>query len=472
MRVLLIRPPYRAKKIAPNFPIGLACLAAALEGNGHEPSILDLPLAPAPIESLRRALGQEDYPLIGIGALTAQFAGVREVIPHIRSHSPGSRIVLGGPHASGCPEEAIEQTGADFAIRGEGEKSLVELASALEWGAELRTVPALVYRNDVGFIRNPLREPLPPMDDLPLPAYHLLDLEPYIQMLLSECVRPGSRPLQILTSRGCPYRCTYCHNLFGKRFRGRSPQSVLSEILLLNSKYGVNEFLVHDDIFNFEMDRAREIFRLVLKSELKIGFSFPNGLRAEFMDEDLMGLMAAAGVHTVGVGIECASRRLQESTRKHLCIPDVDRFLRIAKHCHMQTQGFFMIGFPDENAEEIHQTIRYARRTKELDTAFFSFPTPYPGTELARQLAERGEPVELGSENSDTYTPHFRVGGLGYRKLVWLRMKAYLYFYLTPRRLWAIFRDLGNPQFAALYLNPLRRMVQMLTWKPRGVTRP
>ena len=404
--------------------------------------------------------------------LTAQFAGVREVIPHIRSLSPGSRIVLGGPHASGCPEGAIELTGADFAICGEGEKSLVELASALECSADFKTVPALVFRNAATFIRNPPREPLPPMDELPLPAYHLLDLEPYIQMMLSECVRPGSRPIQILTSRGCPYRCTYCHNIFGKRFRGRSPGNVLREILLLNSRYGIDEFLVHDDIFNFDMDRAREIFRLILKSGVKAGFSFPNGLRAELMDEDLMGLMAAAGVHTVGVGIECASQRLQQSTRKHLCIPDVDRFLRIAKRCHVQTQGFFMIGFPDENADEIHQTIRYARRTKELDTAFFSFPTPYPGTELAKQLLEKGEPVELASENSDTYTPHFRAGRLGYRRLVWLRIKAYLYFYLTPRRLWAILKDLRNPQFAALYLTPLHRMVQMLTWKPRGATRP
>ncbi|MBZ5552111.1 MAG: B12-binding domain-containing radical SAM protein [Acidobacteriia bacterium] len=472
MRVLLLRPPYRSKRIAPNFPIGLACLAASLEESGHEPTILDLPLTPAPIESLKRALGQNDYPLIGIGALTAQFAGVQEVIPHLRSFSPESRIVLGGPHASGCPEDAIEQTSADFAIRGEGEKSLAALARALECGADLGSVPALVYRHKAGFIRNPPQEPLPPMDEHPLPAYHLLDLEPYIRMMLSECVRPGSRPIQILTSRGCPYRCTYCHNLFGKRFRARSPGNVLKEILLLNSRYGVDEFLVHDDIFNFDMDRAREIFRLVLKSGLKAGFSFPNGLRAEFMDEDLMGLMAAAGVHTVGVGIECASQRLQESTRKHLAIPDVDRFLRIAKHCHMQTQGFFMIGFPDEDAEEIHRTIRYARRTKDLDTAFFSFPTPYPGTELARQLSEKGELVELASENSDTYTPHFRAGGLGYRKLVWLRMKAYLYFYLTPRRLWAVFKDLGNPQFTALYLTPLRRMVQMLTWKPRGPSRP
>lgn len=467
MQVLLIRPPYRSKMIAPNFPMGLASLAASLLESGHEVRILDLPLARAPIEILAKTLGRENYPLIGIGALTAQFAGAREVIPHIRSISPGSKIVIGGPHPSGCPEEALQETGADFAICGEGEKGLVELARALDCGDDLSNVPALVFRRGDDFLRNPPQMPLPQMDELPPPAYHLLDLEPYIRLLLSECVRPGSRPIQILTSRGCPFSCIYCHNLFGKRFRGRSPENVLREILFLNSNYGVDEFLVHDDIFNFDLERAREIFRLVLKSGLKVGFSFPNGLRAEFVDEDLMELMASAGVHTVGVGIECASQHIQNSTGKHLRISDVDRFLRIAKHYNMRTQGFFMLGFPDEKPEEIHQTIRYARHAKNLDTAFFSFPTPYPGTELARCLSEKGLQVEMGPENSDCYTPHFKAGRLGYRRLVWLRIKAYLCFYLVPKRLWAIVRDLGNPQFATLYLAPLRRMVQMLAWKPR-----
>ncbi len=467
MKVLLIRPPYRSKMIAPNLPIGLACLAAALQDSGGESRILDLPLAREPIETLRKTLQREHYPLIGIGALTAQFAGVREIIPLIRSISPASRIVLGGPHASGCPEETLQETGADFAVHGEGEKSLVELVRALDGGDDLRKVPALAFRAGKSILQNAPLTPLPPMDELPFPAYHLLDLEPYIRLLLSECVRPGSRPIQVLTSRGCPYQCIYCHNLFGKRFRGRSPENVLRELLLLNSKYGIDEFLVHDDIFNFDIERAREIFRLIKNSDLRAGFSFPNGLRAEYMDENLMELMAAAGVHTVGVGIECASERIQDRTRKHLHLSDVDRFLGIAKRYGMRTQGFFMIGFPDEDPGEIRQTIQYARRMKDLDTAFFSFPTPYPGTELARQLALQGRQVEMDPENSDCYTPHFMTGRLGYRKLVWLRIRAYLYFYLTPRRLWEIALDLKNPQFAALYLAPLRRMIQMLAWKPR-----
>jgi radical SAM superfamily enzyme YgiQ (UPF0313 family) len=452
--------------IAPNFPIGLASLAAALQEDGHQVRVLDLPLAARPIDTLKKTLAGEPYPLAGIGALSAQFAGAREIIPIIRSLSPPTKIVLGGPHPSGCPEEAMEQTGADFAVCGEGEKPLVELARALNGRQDFTAVPALVFRNGEAFVRNPPQVPLPPMDSLPLPAYGLLDLEPYIRLQLSECVRPRSRPIQIITSRGCPYRCTYCHNLFGKRFRGRSPEMVLNEIRLLSTGYGIDEFLVHDDIFNFDMDRARAIFRLVLESGLRVGFSFPNGLRAEFMDEELMELMAAAGVHTVGVGIECVSGAVQYSTGKHLRISQVDRFLAIAKRSRMRTQGFFLIGFPDEDAASIHRTIRYARGAKELDTAFFSFPTPYPGTELARQLSERGLAIEMGPENSDSYTPHFRVGNLSYRRLVWLRIKAYLYFYLTPQRLWAIARDLANPQFVALYLAPLLRMVQTLIWKP------
>jgi radical SAM superfamily enzyme YgiQ (UPF0313 family) len=218
------------------------------------------------------------------------------------------------------------------------------------------------------------------------------------------------------------------------------------------------------------MNRAREIFRLVRESRLNLGFSFPNGLRAELMDEDLMRTMAEAGVHTVSVGIESASARIQRSIGKHLGLTSVERFLRLAKRNGLTTQAFFIIGFPHERDDEILQTIRYARRLKDLDTAFFSFPTPYAGTEIARQLSVEGIPVDMAPGLSDYYTPHFATEGLTHRRLVWLRIRGYLWFYLTPKRLWRILKDVANPQFIELYLNPLRRMLQMLFARP-GVAR-
>jgi anaerobic magnesium-protoporphyrin IX monomethyl ester cyclase len=467
MKVLLIRPPYDLKAISPNFPIGLAYLASSLRHNGHSPEILDLPLESQPFEALVERLRGDTYPLVGISALTVQYPGARKVVELIRSASPRSRIVLGGPHPSVLPERTLEETKADFAIIGEGERAIVALADALEGERTLEDVPSLARRGHDGVKINPAALPLDP-NNIPLPAYDLLDLGPYFDLQFSEYVRAGSRPMQIFTSRGCPYHCTFCHELFGKKFRARSPESVFEEILLLHHKFGVNEFLIYDDIFNLDLRRAKDIFRLVLKSGLRVGFSFPNGMRAERMDEELMATMAEAGVHTVTVAVESASQRMQKVIRKHLKLDSVTNFLRLAKSYEVRTQAFFIIGFPEETLAEIHQTIRFARSLRDLDYAFFSFATPYPGTELARRASNRGIPVALTMDALDFYLPHVETEEFSFRKLKWLRLKASLWFYATPRRLWNLARQLSSPQFRTLYIASLGRMMNLLNWSWRG----
>lgn len=472
MKVLLVRPPYDLKSISPNFPIGLAYLASSLRQNGHQPDILDLPLEPQPYVKLRRYLHSNFYPLVGVSSLTVQYPGACEVVRIIRAESPRSKIVLGGPHPSVLPHETLRETEADYVVRGEGELPLGQLANALDSGEDVSAISSLGFQlGQETRINPPPPLPLNP-EDIPLPAYDLLNLRPYFELNFSEYVRPRSRPLQIFTSRGCPFHCTFCHELFGKRFRARSPQNVLREILMLNRDYGVDEFLIYDDIFNLDMNRAKEIFRLILQSGLKAGFSFPNGMRAEMMDEELMALMAAAGVHTVTVAVESASERMQKVTKKRLKLPKVKVFLRLAKSYGMRTQAFFIIGFPEETLAEINQTIQFARNLKDLDYAFFSFATPYPGTELARSVEAKGLPVVLNMNSLDFYVPHVETQEFSYRRLKWLRLKASLCFYLTPRRLQSLLFELSNPHFLTLYFAPLRRMLQLWAWSPKSSSHP
>lgn len=461
MRVLLVRPPYDLKSISPNFPIGLAYLASSLRRNGHEPRILDLPLEDQPYARLKEILKADYYPLVGISSLTVQYPGAKRVVQVIGTESPRSQVVLGGPHPSVLPEQTLKETGADYVIRGEGETALVELVDAPAAGQNFASVPSLAFRLNEETQINPPRPGTIPPDDIPLPAYDLLDLQPYFRLNFSEYVRSGSRPMQIFTSRGCPFQCTFCHELFGKKFRARSPQNVLSEILMLHRDYGVDEFLIYDDIFNLDLDRAKEVFRLVLQSGLKVGFSFPNGMRAEMMDEELMFLMAKAGVHTVTVAVESASERMQKVMKKRLKLPKVEIFLKLAKRNGMRTQAFFIIGFPEETLAEINQTIRFARNLKDLDYAFFPFATPYPGTELARSAEARGLPVKLDMSSLDFYVPHVETEEFSYRRLKWLRLKASLFFYMTPHRMRNLLLEFSSPQFRTLYLAPLHRMAQL-----------
>jgi len=468
MRVLLIRPLYERKAISPNFPIGLAYLATALRRAGHRPEILDLPIKADPWGELKTVLAHDFYPLVGISALTVQYPGAIQVAKAVRRLVPAVRLVLGGPHPTALPAESLRESGADFVVRGEGEVALVRLADALETGEGLCDVPGLVFREagGEGIRSNPQPEIRPTADSLGFPDYSLVDLGPYLRLPMSEYVRPNARPMQIVTSRGCVFGCTYCHRLFGREFRARSAESVVAEIEYLNREHRINEFLIYDDIFNLDIRRAKRTFRLVLDAGVKAGFSFPNGLRAVPMDEELMSLMARAGVHTVTVGIESASERVREMIQRRLDLRQVEEFLLLAKRYRMRTQAFFMIGFPGEKPEEIAMTVRYARRLSSLDYAFFSFATPYPGTELANQALRQGLKIELGVGSLDYYVPHVWSGRTGYRSLKWWRLTASLAFYSTPRRIFRLLGQVGSPNFVKMYVKSALRTLHMLTWRP------
>ena len=460
MKVLLIRPPYDTRSISPNFPIGLAYLAGSLRSRGYDPHILDLPLERNPHEVLRRQLSENVYPLIGVSAMTIQYPGARDVVTIARRVSPGSRIVLGGPHPSVLPAETLNESRCDYVVRGEGELAIVRLADAIKAGSPPAAIPALGFHDGAGVRLNPPGIPLEP-DEIPPPAYDLFRFERYFDLIMSEYVRAGSRPMPIFTSRGCPFHCTFCHDLFTKKFRGRSPDHILDEILFLHREYRVDEFLIYDDIFNLDLARAKSIFTKVVESGIRVGFSFPNGLRAEMFDEELMFLMAAAGVHTISIAVETASERMQKVIKKRLKLDKVKTNLKLAKKYGIRTQGFFIIGFPEETVAEINHTIRFARSLHDLDYAFFSFATPYPGTEMARQFEEKGFSTDLQMSSLDFYEPHIATAEFSLARLRWLRLKAALTFYATPKRVMNIARQLPNPHFRALYIAPVLRMLKV-----------
>jgi len=419
-----------------------------------------MPMEREPFETLRDHLRNDFYPLIGISSMTIQYPGAREVVEIAKTISPRSRIVLGGAHPSVLAADTLEETGCDFVVKGEGEVAIARLADAVETDSRVEDVPSLVFREGGRVCVNRGADALTP-DRIATPAYDLFDLTPYFNLAMSEYVRPGSRPMPIFTSRGCPFHCTFCHDLFTKQFRARSADHVLREILMLYRDYRVNEFLIYDDIFNLDIARAKSIFRKVIDSGIQAGFSFPNGLRIEIIDDELMSLMAAAGVHTISFAVETASERMQKLIKKRLKLDKVAHSLKLARRHGIRTQGFFIIGFPHETRAEINQTIRFARRLRDLDYAFFSFATPYPGTDLAREVEELGFMGDLHMSSLDFYEPHVATPEFSLADLRLLRLKAALTFYARPRRAINIARQILNPHFRALYLAPLLRMLQL-----------
>jgi anaerobic magnesium-protoporphyrin IX monomethyl ester cyclase len=320
---------------------------------------------------------------------------------------------------------------------GEGELTMLDLLQVWEQGLPLDAVHGIAFRSENGqTIRTQPRALIENLDEMPLAAYPLLDMDPYIRAdHAADFTGKKRRCIELITSRGCPYHCIYCHSLFGKRFRGRSAQNVMDEIRLLHNKYGITEFVIWDDTFTMDLPRAKKICDLIVESGLKITLQLRAGVRSESMDEELMAKLKQAGTETMCVGIETAVWRVQKLIKKNLKIEKVEALLDLAAKYRVTTIGFMMLGFPGETIPEIQESIRWASRSK-LDYTFFSIAAPYPGTELYDLAVRNGYFSQKGDYSSmHVSIPHMEMPEVPSGKLKWLQIQAYLRFFLKPRRL-------------------------------------
>ena len=354
---------------------------------------------------------------------------------------------------------------------GEGEETFGEFLDVLEAGGDPSAVTGLAFKKQDRDPRlNLPRHPIWEVDEIPLPAYELLELDRYATAESARYTPKYKRAIQIFTSRGCPWHCTYCHDLFGKKFRARSPEHVLREMRMLYYDYNIQEFMVEDDIFNFDMDRAKRICDLIVEEKMEVALQFGNGIRLERIDEELVRKLAAAGTHHVSIAIESASPRVQRLSKKYLKLHMVNDVVGWMRKYGVNTLGFFMIGFPTETVEEIKMTIRYACQT-DLDEALFSIVIPYAGTELSRQI------VGQGMFDPDRQTDHLhevakiKTPDFDFDTLRRLQRSAYLKFFLTRFRFIRIAPKFLSFRSSKRYLRAVERnfLPESLTGVPSRV---
>ncbi len=451
LNVLLVRPKSVYADVVAGIPIGVAILASVAEKKGHQVRILDIGLEKNPEESLKAAFSQIAYDVAGLGCMSVEFLGGLEAAESIRRLSPRTHIIFGGQHPTIMPEQAMKADCVDSICIGEGEDVWSEFLDRMSEGKDLQDVAGLWFRRNGQVVRNVPRNSYVDVDAVPMPAYHLLDIERYFDIDFVRFPTVDRRAIQIFTSRGCPYRCIYCHDLFGKKFRGRKPELVWEEIRHLHDTYGIREFMVEDDIFNMDLGRAKQICDLVITSGLKLGFQFGNGVRLERFDEELMLKLAQAGTHHMAIAVESASQRVQKLIKKHLKLERFNEVLSWARKYKIETLGFFMLGFPGETIAEINQTIRFASES-HFDEALFSIATPYAGTELNDLVRSTGL-YEGGNDIHDEWEGVIRIKSeeWDHRKLKWLQRKAYLLFFLTRFRFVKILLKMKSPRMFRRY---------------------
>ncbi len=441
-RVVLIYPkPNRITfDTAHTINLGLAYMAAALEARGHDVCVHDCNL-----EREAALPGKlRDAELVCFYTITAAFKAAVALAERIKTRwNADCKIILGGPHPTARPDDALQSPYVDFAAIGEGDILVCDLIENLRNPPARDTLPGLAYRGPDGSIVHNGKATIPAeLDDLPRPAYHLFPHHLFQPTRPTWITARGLKCGSMMTSRGCPFKCTFCTSAanqpFGKKFRAMSPERVVEEIEWLMRDYGVNFVEFQDDVFNLITSRAEDICRLLIRRSLGIRWSIPNGIsRVENVTPDFLRLCKRAGCIDAWFAAESGSERVRnEIIFKQNTIEQVRRAIEASSRLGIQTGAFFIFGSADETLEEMQQTIDFAC-SLPLDRAQFTIATPFPGTTLWDRIDREGRWLVKDYDQFGPYenVVYFELGRLKREHVLRMYKRAFRSFYLRPSHL-------------------------------------
>ena len=394
-------------------PLGLCYLAGDLRSRGYQVGIVDLAAGNRPPSDLAQYLHLHQPRIVGITGATPSFPNALRTAATVKQAIPSACVVLGGPHVTARPQEALDNPSVDCVVMGEGEEALASLADSLIRGKlPLAKVPGLSRRGDAqNLLATYPPEPVHDLDGLSYPARDLIDLHSYAQS--------GA----MLTSRGCSRRCIFCAcGLGGTRpFRLRSARAVVEEMLYLRETFGVTRFEFHDDAFTTDVARAHDICRLVRDTPSLADAQWGCQALASRFDESLAHAMADAGCLSVQFGVESGNPDVLKRTGKGISTGDAEKAVRAAHSAGIRTiVTSFIIGFPWDTADTIHDTLAFALRLRQLGATHTpcSVLTPFPGTPVGDNPDRYG--VRIVDQDWERYTfnqvlietAHFTAGAL------------------------------------------------------------
>lgn len=396
------------------------------------------------VERIRRARPD----VVGISNMfTVQIGRAYALANLVKAALPDAIVVIGGPHVTVSPQEALALPSIDYVVLGEGEERMTELVRALI-DRRMPAVEGVVGRTQVIGLpqhKKPAIGYIADIDKLPLPAYDLVDLHAYFDLArrgFSPRYREwGRRAMTMLTSRGCPHTCTFCsiHATMGYRYRFHSLESMKRHIEHLVSRYGVDFIHFEDDNLTHMPERYDEIIQYLSTLRPRIGWDTPNGVRGDTWTRERIKQAKESGCQFLTVAIESAVQRVvDEIVHKRL---DLERAEEMIRWCHefkLRLHAFYIIGFPGETLAEMQTTIAFAldRYRRFGVTPFLQTLIPLPGTPIHRLILKFGfykDKIETrhNQVTTEDFNPE-QVRSL-YRRYLWQRIGIFVLRSLTSR---------------------------------------
>ena len=446
LRVALVQTYHPYTQFTHVHPLGIMMIAAqAREAGFSDLHILDMKVEDWTPERCLEELVRLSVDVVGLSAMTYEAGCMHTLARLIKERLPQVKVVCGGPHPSVAAADVMQDPAVDLVVRGEGEFIFADVLDGLAaQRSDWRGCAGVTWRADNGtVVHEPDRPPPADLNQMPTPAWDLVDHAKYYHVPRGGVIYAHKEFATMFSSRACPWRCTYCHNSYGKAFRERSADNVLAEMELLVEQYGVKEFVFMDDIFNFRAERAKAIARGIIAKGWKIKLTFPNGFRGDILDEELVDLLVDAGMYRCMVAVESAEPRIQKVMKKNLKIEPVRRIVDYIASRGVMVHGAFMLGFPTETEAEMRATIDWAAKSSFHTAAFFRV-IPFKGTELFRQVEAAGYDLPTDWSAYEPYQSDINLSQVEEKDILRLRKSAYRRFYLSPKRMWRIFKLIPN----------------------------
>lgn len=420
--VTLIAPPVYFSKNSYStpltLPIALTYLAATLEKAGYAAKIVDCRGADADnirltpdgrfkVQGLdtQRSIEMIDpeSDIIGVSIMFSQeWPQIRDYVNQVAAAFPDAVIIVGGEHPTAMPEYTLRDCPAiDYVVRGEGELTLLDLVHRIRTGQRPEEVSGVAYlANDV-FIEASLSARMGDIREMPRPAWHLIDVEPYFQPNFTMGISHG-RNMAMLATRGCPYQCTFCSNptMWTTRYVMRPVEDVVDEIEDYVKKYQINSVDFYDLTAIVKREWILQFIAELEKRELNVTWQLPSGTRSECLDDEVIGGLARTGCEFLVYAPESGSKRTLEMIKKRVNLENLERSIKIAVRHGIVTKVNFIIGFPAETRKDIIQTLLFVFKLAflKVDDCNITAFSPYPGSELFRELQDEGAIGQIDDE--------------------------------------------------------------------------
>lgn len=440
-------------------PLGLLYIASMLEKEGISVSVIDSDIQGYCLEDCLEYIKQTSPSIVGITAMSTFVKTSAELLHRVKHYNKNILCVMGGPHPTVLPEETLKKyTGVDVIVRVEGEFTMLELCKAFFDGKDFSRIEGISYREDDKVLHTPNRPFIKDLGVLPFPARHLLPIEKYkINTIHGE----HGITTSISTSRGCPYRCAFCGQHFGRKVRYFSPDYVMSEIHDILS-LGINHIDFVDDTLTVNRKRLEAILDAIIKENLALQLA--GTTRVDCIDGELLQKMRRAGFVRVDFGIESGNQGILDIIEKGITLDQARKAVRAAREAGLDVVTYFILGLPGDTHKTVEETINFACELN-ADVASFAVHLPLPGTKTWEMARNNEHGLTMLVDDIDGFGKHsegavIRVNDLSEQDLSKYYLKAYQRFYLRPsniiKRFLCIIRSprklVNNVKAAAAYL--------------------